>query len=464
MIPMTGREIAQVLGGQVGAGAAAAVVAAPVVVDSRLASAGSMFAAVVGEHADGHEFAPDAASRGATLALVARPVPTPHVVVPDVVAALAALATHTLTELRRAGDIRVVGITGSSGKTSTKDLVAQVLARTGDTVAPEGSFNNEIGLPLTVLRADRATRHLVLEMSARGVGHIAALCAIAPVDVGVVLNVGSAHVGEFGSREAIATAKAELVAGVVAGGAVVLNADDPLVAAMRAPKGRRVVMVGLSTAADVRADDVSVADDGCASFTLTSAAGASPVSLRLVGAHHVGNALAAAAVAMEAGLALADVAEALSEAVAVSRWRMEMRQTADGVTVINDAYNANPESMRAALTALTRVGRGRRTWAVLGPMAELGDSTDPEHRAVGRLCADLGVSHVVTVGSAATAIAEAALAAGVETTECADVAAAVALLRSGTADGDVVLVKASRSAGLERVAGAIAPRKPGGAA
>ncbi len=458
MIPMTLREIATAVGGSVDSRYAAVVVHAPAVVDSRLAGDGALFAAVVGEHVDGHDFAGDAAARGATGALVTRPVTAPAcVVVGDVVASLARLAEHALAALRVGGAPQVVGVTGSSGKTSTKDLVAQVLQRSGTTIAPVGSFNNEIGLPLTVLRADRETRHLVLEMSARGTGHIAALCAVAPVDVGVVLNVGTAHVGEFGSREAIAQAKSELVAGVVSGGVAILNADDPLVAAMRPAADVRVVRFGRGDDADVRAVDVAVGDDGRATFRIVTPQGDAPVSLQLVGEHHVGNALASAAVGLESGLGIGVVADALSEAVAVSRWRMEMRQTSDGVLLINDAYNANPESMRAALHTLARIGRGRRTWAVLGPMAELGESTAEEHAAVGRLCAELSVSRVLTVGAAADDVAAAARSGGVDATTCADVDAAVAVLRDSVAGGDVLLVKASRSAGLERIADALAP-------
>lgn len=464
MIPMTLRQIAEVTGGHGEPAVADLVVWAPPEVDSRLSTEGSLFAAVVGERVDGHDFAADAAARGARAALVTRPVHSPScVVVPDVIEALGRLAAHVLEQLRRDGGPRVIGVTGSSGKTSTKDLLAQVLLLAGETVAPVGSFNNEIGLPLTVLRATPATRHLVLEMSARGIGHIAALCAVAPVDVGAVLNIGSAHVGEFGSREAIATAKAELLAGIRTGGVAVLNADDPIVAAMRPPGHVRVVTFGRAPSADVRAADVTLDDTGRPSFRLLTRRGDAPVRMQLVGEHQVGNALAAAAVALESDLEVPAIAAALSAAVALSRWRMEIRQTADGVTVINDSYNANPESMRAALAALVRLGQGRRTWAVLGPMAELGDVTQQEHELLGRQCAALGVDQVVAVGDAA-AIEEAASAAGASARLCVDVDEAVQLLRRELMPGDVVLVKASRSAGLERIADAIAPGRPGGAA
>jgi len=460
MIPLRLAEVAAATGGTVDPAYADVVVDGPVVVDSRQVAAGSLFGAVLGERVDGHDFVLDAATRGAAAALVARPVGvTPCVVVRDVVDALGRLATYVLASLREGGVPRVIGITGSSGKTSTKDVVAQVLVRDGEVVAPAGSYNNEIGLPLTVLRASAATRHLVLEMSARGVGHIAALCVVAPVEVGVVLNVGSAHVGEFGSREAIARAKSELLDGIVAGGAAVLNVDDAMVAAMRTRPDVRRIGVGCGETADVRARDVALDAGGRPAFTVVAAQGEGRVRLRLVGAHHVGNALAAVAVGLEAGLSIDVVTDAVSSAVPRSRWRMEMRQTADGVTVINDAYNANPESMRAALEALVLVGRGRRTWAVLGHLAELGEETPAAHAEVGRLCATLGVDHVVAVGELAAGVAESAAAGGVDAVRVDDVDGAVGVLTGRLSDGDVVLVKASRSAGLERVADALAPQR-----
>ncbi|HVE98386.1 MAG TPA: UDP-N-acetylmuramoyl-tripeptide--D-alanyl-D-alanine ligase [Mycobacteriales bacterium] len=464
MIDLTLLDVATAVGG-VAVGDVDLVVRGPVLVDSRSASPGALFAAVVGEHADGHDFAAAAAANGAVAALTTRPLTVlPCVVVDDVVAALSRLAGTVLSRLREAGRPRVVGVTGSTGKTSTKDLLAQVLAPRGETVAPVGSYNNEIGLPLTVLRASPATEHLVLEMSARGLGHITALCQVAPLDVGVVLNVGSAHVGEFGSRAAIATAKAELVAGVVDDGVTVLNADDDLVAAMRSHARGRVVTFGCRPDADVAASGVRLDDRGRAAFRLESTAGSHPVSMQLVGEHHVANALAAAAAAIECGVPPADVAASLSTAVPLSRWRMEMRRTSDGVTVINDAYNANPESMQAALRALVRVAGDGPTWAVLGMMAELGAETDRQHALLGELCAALAVSHVVVVGAEAAGVADAARRGGVDTVECPDVESAVALLEERLEPGDTVLVKASRSVGLERVAEALAPATAGEAA
>ncbi len=349
----------------------------------------------------------------------------------------------------------MLGITGSSGKTSTKDLLAQVLSGFGETLAPEGSFNNEVGLPLTALRRTPTTQYAALEYSARGVGHIAFLCGVVAPHVAVVLNVGSAHLGEFGSRDGIARAKGELVE--AARSAVVLNADDPYVLAMQDRTDRPVTTYGLSSGAEVRAEDVRLDDSGRASFRLRG----EPVRLQLVGEHHVHNALAvAAAVLGRVTDEVGRVAELLSGAQPVSRWRMEVTERADGVTVVNDAYNANPESMRSALKTLAvmSAGKTRRTVAVLGPMAELGDDAREAHMDLGRFLVRLDIGQLVVVGEAAGGLHAGAVLEGSwgsESIHVPDVDAAIALLREQLAPGDVVLVKASRSAGLERVAAAL---------
>ena len=253
----------------------------------------------------------------------------------------------------------MVALTGSQGKTSTKDLLAQVLATAGKTVATFGSFNNELGLPLTVLRADTATEYLVLEMGARHIGDLRASCAVAPPEVSLVLNVGKAHLGEFGSQQGIAQAKGEIVEALGSDGVAVLNADDPLVAAMAARTTARVCTFGTDPSADVRVDELAVDDLGRPSFVLLHRAERATVAMGLVGEHHAGNAAAAAAVALSLGVSLDDVADALGDATATSRGRMEVHERADGVTVVDDAYNANPDSMRAALKALASIGRGR---------------------------------------------------------------------------------------------------------
>jgi UDP-N-acetylmuramoyl-tripeptide--D-alanyl-D-alanine ligase len=468
VIEMTLGEIAAVVGGRLVDADPATLVTGGVEFDSRAMTAGGLFLALPGERVDGHDFVAAALGNGAVGSIVTRPVDGPAIVVEDGFAALAALAGAVI---RRLPDVTVIGVTGSSGKTSTKDLLAQVLAGAGPTVAPPGSFNNELGHPYTVLRATPETRYLVLETSARGIGHIRYLTQIAPPHIGVVLNVGSAHLGEFGSREAIAQAKGELVEALPADGVAILNADDHLVAAMAARTAARVLTVGEVPTADVRAEQVSLDALGRPSFVLVSGAARADVALRLVGGHHVGNALAAAAVALECGLPLTTVAAALSAATATSRWRMELTERADGVLVINDAYNANPESMRAALKALASVARSRRTgggrsFAVLGEMAELGPDAAAEHDALGRLAVRLDISRVVAVGQRARPIQHGAALEGSwngESSWVPDVGAAIALLRAELRAGDVVLVKASRAASLERVALAIADDTVSGA-
>ncbi|MFF2132528.1 UDP-N-acetylmuramoyl-tripeptide--D-alanyl-D-alanine ligase [Streptomyces olivochromogenes] len=464
MIALSLAEIAAVVGGQTYDIPDPAVqVTGPVVRDSREVEPGSLFVAFVGERVDGHDFAEAVVAAGAVAVLASRPVGVPAIVVEDVQAALGALARHVVERL----GATLVALTGSAGKTSTKDLIAQVLRSKAPTVFTPGSLNNEIGLPLTALSATEETRFLVLEMGARGIGHISYLTHLTPPRIGLVLNVGTAHIGEFGGREQIAQAKGELVESLPpaeAGGVAVLNADDPLVRAMASRTKARVILFGESGEADVRAENVRLTDAGQPAFRLHTPSGCSDVTMRLYGEHHVSNALAAAAVAHELGMSADEIALALSEAGSLSRWRMEVTERPDGVTVVNDAYNANPESMRAALRALAAMGKasqaqGGRTWAVLGQMAELGDEALAEHDAVGRLAVRLNVSKLVAVGGREASWLQ--LGAynegswGEESVHVSDAQAAVDLLRSELRPGDVVLVKASRSVGLERVAQAL---------
>jgi UDP-N-acetylmuramoyl-tripeptide--D-alanyl-D-alanine ligase len=436
----------------------ASTVTADVEVDSRLVRPGSLFVALAGERADGHDHASAAVGAGAVAALVARPVDgVPSLVVPDPLLALQALARGAYA---RPPEPLTVGVTGSSGKTSTKDLLAQVLAGFGPTLAPQGSFNNELGLPLTALRRTAETRFAALEYSARGVGHIAFLCGIVAPHVAVVLNVGSAHVGEFGGRPQIARAKGELVE--AAHTAVVLNADDHLVLGMRERTALPVTTFGTGADADVRAADVELDDQGRAAFRLETASGSADVRLLVHGEHQVSNALATAGALLAGGVTtdVGRIAELLSAATAQSRWRMEVVERPDGVTVVNDAYNANPESMRAALKTLAVMSRGktRRTVAVLGHMAELGDDARTAHMDLGRFAVRLDLGQLVVVGPLAGGIHAGAVLEGSwgdESVHVPDVDAAVELLRRELAPGDVVLVKASRSAGLERVAAAL---------
>jgi len=461
MIPLSVAQIAEITGGTADLVAdPGAIVTGPVVIDSRQARPGSLFAALPGTRADGHEFAAAAVAAGATAALVTRPVGAPAVLVDDVPDALAALARAVVDRLPA---LTIAAITGSSGKTTTKDLAAQLIETLGPTVSPRNSYNNEIGHPLTVLRVTGETRYLVAEMSARGPGHIAALCRVSPPRLGVVLCVGHAHAGVFGSIDDVARAKAELPAALPASGVALLNADDPRVLAMAGQTAAPVVTFGRSPDADVRAAGVTVDEAGRPGFTLLTEAGQAPVRLRLHGEHNVSNALAAAALAGQLGMDLAAVAGGLSAAGARSRWRMEVTTRPDGVTVINDAYNANPEALRAALSTAATMAGGGRALAVLGHMTELGAQEEEAHEQAGREAARAGLAGLIVVGEAA-----APMLAGAkgdpswrgELLQVPDVAAAVAAVDRLARPGDVVLVKASRAANLQRVALALTGEQP----
>jgi UDP-N-acetylmuramoyl-tripeptide--D-alanyl-D-alanine ligase len=462
MIPLTLARIADVVGGRLAdAGDGDATVTGPAFVDTRSPEAAGLFVAIPGERVDGHDFARAAVEAGATGVLGARPTGVPTVVVDDPVLSLGRLGRHVVDEL----DATVLALTGSQGKTGTKDFLAQLLSSGGPTIATAGNRNNEIGVPLTVLHATPETRFLAVEMGARGVGHIAELCSVAPPRVAAVLNVGTAHIGEFGSREAIARAKGEIVEALPADGTAVLNADDPLVTPMAGRTSASVVTFGV--AGDVSWRAVELDDLGRPSFELGHDGSWTPVRLLEAGAHQVPNAAAAAAMAAAVGIAWDDVIAALGRARSLSPWRMALHERADGLVVVNDAYNANPASMRAALDALAAIGErgGRRTVAVLGEMLELGESSANDHADVGEHLARRGIDVLVTVGEAAAALAEGArrtpgwsgvavLTAGRE--QASD------WLRHNVVARDVVLVKASRGAALEHVADGLAEDQEGG--
>jgi UDP-N-acetylmuramoyl-tripeptide--D-alanyl-D-alanine ligase len=462
MIPLTLAEIAELTGADLVGADPATRVTGSVEFDSRRVTPGGLFVAFHGEKADGHDYAGVAMAAGAAAVLGSRPVQgVPMLVVADPLTALGQLARAVRDRLPR---LTVVGITGSSGKTTTKDLVAQTLAHLGEVVAPAGSFNNELGLPYTVLKATPDTRFLVLEMGARGIGHIRYLCDIARPDVAVVVNVGVAHLGEFGSVERIAAAKSELVSALAPDGLAVLNADDPRVKAMAEMCRGSVVTAGEAAEADLRAVDVVLDERGRASYQLVAGDARAAVRLGVAGRHQVGNTLLAAAVATSQGMSLPAAAAALSELGLVSSRRMDVFDRADGVTVVDDSYNANPSSTAAALAALAEMGRGRRTVAVLGYMAELGEHERAGHADVGRLAAELGVDLLVVVGDPAAPIgagADSVADWGGKSVLVNDQDAAVALLRDELRPGDVVLVKGSRYRTWE-VADAL--REPAGTA
>ena len=481
MIPLTIAELAAASGAEPTGPVDPNRVVRKITADSRQVGPDSLFVALPGERVDGRDFVPAAVAAGAAAALTATSVPgAPCLVVADPLAAFGAIARR-LVEIGTVGGLRVVGVTGSQGKTSTKDLLAGVLEGAGPTVAPVGNLNNELGLPLTVSRLEPQTRFLVAEMGARGIGHIAYLCDICPPQVGIELNVGHAHVGEFGGQAAIARAKSELVAALPGDGTAVLNVDDRYVWAMREVTAARVLAFSALGAPEhedaVWADDVRLDDLGRARFRLTARnrAGESvaDVALRLVGRHHVANAAAAAAAATALGVGLDAVATALAAATPRSRWRMELTERSDGLVVLNDSYNANPESMAAALDALAELGRrrpGAVTWALLGDMLELGGEADGEHASLGRRVAEVGIDRLVAVGTYAETVVRAARAAGLPTERSSAVADKPAMLAetlAGVRPGDVVLVKASRGLALDTVAADLltaegAERAPGG--
>lgn len=426
-----------------------------VVTDSRAAGPGALFVALVGERTDGALFVAEAIERGAVGVLVTEgiEVPGPSVVVRSTGDALLRLAADE----RRSMVSRVVGITGANGKTSTKDMVAAILQRRFRTHASPASFNNEVGLPMTLLGAPPDVEVVVAEMGARRKGDVTLLCEIARPDVIVVTNVGVAHMEIFGSWDAIVEASAEPVDAVGPEGVAVLNADDPIAAGFASRCAGRVVMFGRSSSADVQGEEVGLDDEGRASFTVVHDGDRARVRLAVPGEHMVANALAAAAVGVGFGLPLETCSAALAEA-RVSRWRMETFAGSDGVRVINDAYNANPESVSAALKTARWMATGARLIVVMGTMAELGPISTAEHERVGELAARLRVDRLITVGSGASSIAMAAVREGLEPGDVAsydDIEGALVDVRAHARSGDVVLCKASRVAGLERLAEAL---------
>ena len=420
-----------------------------VVTDSREAQAGSLYVARRGESADGHAFVAGAVARGAVAVIVEHEVDeaVAQIVVEDSTEALGALARAHVEALRAGGALDVIAMTGSVGKTTTKDLLLQIMSADGPTVAPKLSFNNEVGLPLTVLLADENTRHLVLEMGASGPGHITYLTGIVAPDVAVELCVGHAHVGGFGGFEGVAAAKAELIRGMRPGGPVILNTDDPNVEAMAPLASGEVIRFSASgnPRAEVRAQDVSVDAADRASFTLVTPAGTAQVSLKIVGRHHVANALAAAAGALTLGVDLATVVQVLSSARALSPHRMDVRELViDGceLTLIDDSYNANLDSMRAGIAALSSIGKGGRKIAVLGEMLELGEDSQSLHEQVGAMIEACGVETLIGLGTDAHYYLEGASAVP-NRQVASDPADAARLALEFAGDGAVVLVKGS---------------------
>ncbi len=431
------------------------VVSGGVDTDSRLIGPGGIFVAKPGEETDGHLFVGAAVAGGAAVAIVERvvDVAVTQIVVASAVEALADLARHVVATVRERGDLRIVGITGSNGKTTTKNLLARILEGEGETVSPKASFNNEVGAPLTMLRVTDGTRFLVSEFGASAPGEIARLAGLVEPDLGVVLMVGLAHAGGFGGIEATFAAKSELVRAVRPGGLAILNADDARVAAMApiaAERGVRVRWFGRGPGAEVRADDVVVEASGT-TCVVTADGESLPLRLRVLGEHHVMNALAAIAAATALGVPLADCVARLETVELAERWRMQPLGS-DRVRIINDAYNASPDSMAAALRTLAQItGPDQRTVAVLGAMSELGEHAEEEHDRVGLLAVRLGIKRIVVVGPDARRMYLEAVAQGswdAEAVFFATADEAYDYLLTELRDGDRVLVKSSNAAGL----------------
>ena len=464
MIPLSLTEITDAVGGRLLSPGVPpyTLVSGSVQTDSRLVEAGSIFFALRGDETDGHLFAPVAAQNGASVVIAEWPIEldVPVIVVADGVTALADLARFVVARVRERGTLSVIGITGSNGKTTTKNMLGAILSEQAPTVAPVGSFNNHVGAPISMLRIDEKTRYLVVEMGASHAGEIAHLVSIAKPDIGVVLKVGLAHVGEFGGIDAIEKAKAEMVTGLAASGVAILNIDDPRVAAMAALTPATVRGFGLSRQADVRGRSVR-ADLLGTRFTVVAGDHALPIALRILGEHHVLNALAALAVARELGIDLGHAIAALETMHRAERWRMETLTTPAGATVINDAYNASPDSTEAALRTLVQVrAAGSRAIAILGEMTELGDASHTHHFEIGRLATSLGLDLIVVVGRPARSIYEGAILDESFTGRVEFVESpreALDLLVDELRDGDLALVKSSKSANLrflgDRLAG-----------
>lgn len=437
MIRMKSSLIAQIVGGKLNCDGSAEVWQAPVF-DSRKATAGSFFLALKGENSDGHDFVVNAIENGAVFALTSKPVAAPYIEVPDVLEALGKIATYVRAQLP---ELKVIGITGSQGKTTTKDLLQHLLEGIGPTISPENSFNNELGAPLNLLRCNESTKFCIAELGARHQGDIFKLASMVKPDIGVVLKVGNAHIAEFGSVENIAKTKAELIQALPTDGIAVLGLYDPFTPRMAEGFAGRVITFGEEQSADVRATDIEIRE-GCPHFDLVNSEGRVSIGMRLVGAHQISNALAAAAVATALGISNDHIATALSTAEIKSKWRMELHEL-PGLLVINDAYNANPESMEAALFSLRLFAqeRGGAAWAFLGKMHELGETSKEAHLKIGTLARDLAIDHLIAINSDY----------GNPSLKFDKWEDSLSLLNE-MAPGDVVLVKASRAEGLEKLA------------
>lgn len=449
MIPLSAREISVIVKGALH-GEPNVIVSMPAVFDSREAKNGSLFLALVGDNQDGHDFVEAAIGNGAVLTFSTRNVKGNHVVVSDVIEAVSLLAQFVRSKL---SDMTVIGITGSQGKTSTKDLLRSICSASGKTVAPMASYNNELGVPLTLLQCNEQTQYCIIEMGARHKGDISKLCSVVKPDIGVVLRVGNAHIGEFGSQDAIAQTKSELIQSLSSDGVAILGSYDKFTIAMKALHKGKTLTFGENQSDDVRAADIETRE-GRAHFDLVTPQGRDAVGLRLIGTHHVSNALAAAAVATSLGIPIEVIAGALSTAEISSKWRMELHEL-DGLMLINDSYNANPESMAAALRTLLLFAqeRGGESWAFVGKMHELGESSATHHLDIGTLAQEIGIDHCVAIATPEYAPVSGGNAS-MTFHNLATIENAIEF-SSYINQGDVVLVKASRAEHFELLADGI---------
>jgi UDP-N-acetylmuramoyl-tripeptide--D-alanyl-D-alanine ligase len=444
MITLLASQIAAIVGGSL-VGEDVEITTAPVL-NSLAATQGSIFLAFSGEKLDGHDFVKDAFSRGSVLAITSKPVKERHILVSDVTAAITALAIFVRSEL---STLTVIGITGSQGKTTTKDLLRHMLSQHGDTVAPQGNYNNELGVPLTLLECSPTTKFVIIEMGARHMGDISHLASIAQPDIAVVLRVGMAHLGEFGSIESIAQTKSELISALKEDGIAILGQYDPHTKAMGSLHKGEVITFGTSHSDVVRATEIEMRE-GRPHFDLVTPEGRAAVGLRIVGEHQVANALACAAVGTALKFSLDSIASALSTATIESKWRMEIREFCE-VVLINDSYNASPDAMEAALKTLALFAqeRGGQSWAFLGKMAELGESSEIAHQRIGTLTHELGIDHLVAVDAPEYLSGN---SQGTSTAIHLHTREEAVVLAEQIEPGDVILVKASRSEAFEILA------------
>jgi len=459
MIKISAAEFAKVVSGKLHLLSEETILNEIPVINSKKAVRGTFFAAFKGEHVDGHDFVNSAIASGSKFALVSKPIDAPSIQVEDVGQALLTLTAYVRNKLT---DMKLVGITGSQGKTTTKEFLESILQLAGNTVATEENLNTDIGVPLTILRCNEQSKYCIVEMGARHVGDIAKLTKVAAPDVGVVLVVGRAHLGEFGSVEALAKTKAELITGLPANAVAVLGSYDNFTPKMADGLPLKKIIFGDGQA--VRAADIEM-HGGYAHFDLVTPSGRNPVSLQVLGEHQIPNSLGAAAAAVALGISNEQIATGLITSTLSSKWRMEVEEL-EGLKIINDYYNANPESMKAAIKTLVLLSQesGGASWAILGKMHELGDAEQAGHQEVVKYCQDFGVDHLVTVATGLYKYEEN------ENSEkhmlihnCANADTVLELVNNFSA-GDVVLLKASRSERFEDLANLLRTKWSGGVA